>query len=109
MTSQDIIYVECFEKSEFYMKRPSKMIQSHLYTNQVETAFYPDREGKVAPLCLLSHGTWLGELERMDGWVHVIGIQGEGWVKAENVETRSPFNLHVQWIPGKPIEYVNAA
>jgi hypothetical protein len=45
----------------------------------------------------------------MDGWVHVIGIQGEGWVKAENVETKSPFNLHVQWIPGKPIEYVNAA
>lgn len=91
------------------MKIPPKMIQSHLYTNKAETAFYSERGGEDSPVCFLVQGTWLGELERTDGWIHVIGIQGEGWVKAENVETRSPFNLHVQWIPGKPIEYVNAA
>ncbi len=85
------------------------MIQSHLYTNKEGTGLYPERIETANPICVLSQGIWLGELERKDGWIHVLGIQGEGWVRAEDVETRSPFNLHVQWTPGKPIEYVNTA
>jgi len=85
------------------------MIQSHLYTNKAETGLYPDRIETEDPICVLSQGIWLGELEREDGWIHVLGIQGDGWVKAEDVETRSPFNLHVHWTPGKPIQYVSAA
>ena len=85
------------------------MIQSHLYTNKAETRLYADHNENGTPLSILGQGIWLGELERQDDWIHVLAIQGEGWVKAENVETRSPFNLHVQWIPGKPIEYVSSA
>ncbi len=84
------------------------MIQSHLYTNKKETGLYQEK-GEIEPMCILNQGIWLGELDRVDGWVHVLGIQGDGWVKAEDVETRSPFNLHVHWTPGKPIEYVSTA
>ena len=85
------------------------MIQSHLYTYKEVTNLYPERGEAANPMLILSKGMWLGELERLDGWVHVLGIQGDGWVKAEDVETRSPFNLHVHWSPGKPIEYVSTA
>ena len=85
------------------------MIQSHLYTNKKETGFYPGKGETLDPICVLGQGIWLGELERLDGWVHVLSIQGDGWVKAEDVEPRSPFNLHVHWTPGKPIEYVSTA
>ncbi len=85
------------------------MIQSHLYTRKNETGLYSALEEGSTPLCVLAQGTWLGELDRANDWIHVVGIQGEGWVKAEDVETRSPFNLHVRWTPGKPIEYVSTA
>ncbi|HZV68142.1 MAG TPA: hypothetical protein VFG10_01310 [Saprospiraceae bacterium] len=85
------------------------MIQSHLYTNKNATGLYHDRGESAAPVCVLGQGTWLGELERSGHWIHVISIQGEGWVRAEDTESRSPFNLHVQWTPGKPIEYVSSA
>ena len=85
------------------------MIQSHLYTNKEETRLYPDRNESGEPVCVLGQNIWLGELERLEDWVHVLGIQGEGWVKAADVGTRSPFSLHVHWSPGKPIEYVSTA
>lgn len=85
------------------------MIQSHLYTNKKETGLFTEPGVTLEQVCLLDKGTWLGELDREDGWIHVICIRGDGWVRIENVETRSPFNLHVQWTPGKPIEYVSTA
>ncbi|MEO6132842.1 MAG: hypothetical protein ABIQ02_13415 [Saprospiraceae bacterium] len=85
------------------------MIHKHLYTHTKETGLYPDGGESVQPVCVLSQGTWLGEIERANGWIHVISIQGEGWVKKEDVETRSPFNLHARFSPGKPIEYVSTA
>jgi hypothetical protein len=85
------------------------MIQSHLYTNKKETSLYSDKRMTADLICILGKGMWLGEIEREDGWIHVLGIQGDGWVKTEDVETRSPFNLHVHWTPGQPIEYVSTA
>ncbi len=85
------------------------MIQSHLYTNQKETGLFSEPGAMVNVLCYLDQGTWLGELDRKDGWVHVIGIRGDGWVRVSDVETRSPFNLHIHFTPGKPIEYVSTA
>ncbi|MEP6646166.1 MAG: hypothetical protein ABJC12_03690 [Saprospiraceae bacterium] len=85
------------------------MIDTHLYTNSNETGLYPEGGETVQPVYVLSQGTWLGELGRKNGWIHVISIVGEGWVKAENVETREPFNLHARFTPGKPIEYVSTA
>ncbi len=85
------------------------MIQSHLYTNKKKTGLFAEPGESVNPFCLLEQGTWLGELNRKDGWIHVLGIMGDGWVSVEDVERRSPFNLHVHWTPGKPIEYVSTA
>lgn len=85
------------------------MIQSHLYTNKRETRLYPERNETKEPVCILHQDVWLGELERQDDWIHVLGIHGDGWVKAEDVGARSPFSLHVHWTPGKPIEYVSSA
>jgi hypothetical protein len=85
------------------------MIQSHLYTNKKETGLFAEVGASGKPVCFLDQGIWLGELDRKDDWIHVIGIQGDGWVRVEDVETRSPFNLHIHWTPGKPIEYVSTA
>lgn len=84
------------------------MIQSHLYTNKKETGLYPIRGESDNPVCLLNLGTWLGELDRVDEWIHVVGIRGDGWVKAEDVSSIAPFNLHAQWT-GKTVEYVSSA
>ena len=85
------------------------MIQSHLYTNQPETPLYTEMGGQTEAIGVLGQGNWVGVLERHDEWCHVITIQGDGWVNINNLEERSPFNLHVHWEPGKPIEYVSAA
>ncbi len=85
------------------------MIQSHLYAKKAETPLFSKRGDSNEILCLLGIGNWVGVLENEEGWYHVLTIQGDGWVRAEDVEERSPFNLHVRWEPGKPIEYVSAA
>ena len=85
------------------------MIQSHLYTNKPQTPLYSAPDDKNNPIHHLSTGNWVGVLERVGNWYHVICIAGDGWVSVDHVEERSPFNLHVQWEPGKPIAYVSAA
>ncbi|MEO5906694.1 MAG: hypothetical protein ABIQ11_08210 [Saprospiraceae bacterium] len=85
------------------------MIQSHLYTNKPQTILYTDRSVTSSSVCVLNQGNWVGVLEAGDDWFRVLSIKGEGWVRAEDVEERSPFNLHVQWTPGQPIQYVSAA
>ena len=84
------------------------MIQSHLYAKKAQTPLYTKRDGNEL-VCLLGSGNWVGVLENEEGWFHVLTIQGDGWVRIEDVEERSPFNLHVHWVPGKPIEYISAA
>ncbi len=85
------------------------MIQSHMYTNKPQTNLYADNSGTSASVYVLNQGNWVGVLETQDKWFRVLCIQGEGWIRAEDVEERSPFNLHVQWTPGHPIQYVSAA
>lgn len=84
------------------------MIQSHLYANKTETPLFAER-GVNEQIAVLGIGNWVGVLDITEDWYHVLTIKGEGWVKKEDVEARSPFNLHVHWVPGKPIEYVSAA
>lgn len=85
------------------------MIHSHLYTNKLDTPLYAEANGNSEPICLLGLNNWVGVLEKQDGWYRVLSIQSEGWIRHEDVEERSPFNLHIHWEPGKPIEYVSAA
>lgn len=85
------------------------MIQSHLYTIKPRTNLYTDCSVDSISVGELNQGNWVGVLEKKDNWFRVLSIQGEGWVRAEEVEERSPFNLHVQWTPGQPIQYVSAA
>lgn len=84
------------------------MIHSHLYARNADTPLFAAKEHSD-PSCLLSKGTWLGVVDKTEGWYKVIGIQCEGWVRTEDVEPLSPFNLHVQWKPGEPIQYVGTA
>ena len=54
-------------------------------------------------------GFWVGELAREAEWIRIIGVDCDGWVRAEDLEERPPFQLHAYWTAGKPIEYINAA
>ncbi len=90
------------------MSTDSIMIQSHLYANKPETPLFAER-GINERIDVLASGNWVGVLAELDGWYNVLTILGEGWVKKEDVEARAPFNLHVHWEPGKPIQYVCAA
>ena len=91
------------------MKNNAAMIQSHLYAKKAETPLFANRGDLENIICALGAGDWAGVLEESDGWLHVLTIQGDGWVRSEDVVQRSPFNLHIRWEPGKPIEYVSAA
>ncbi len=84
------------------------MIQSHLYARLTETPVFekPMDDGK--PSRLLHKGNWLGVMERMGEWIHVIGIQFEGWVRAMDVEERNPMNLHINYVPGREVEYISS-
>lgn len=82
-------------------------IQSHLYASKPETPVFPEPKGESIPVHVLHRGNWLGVLERINDWIRVIGIECQGWVRAEDVEERPPFSLHAFWSPGKPIEYVS--
>ena len=75
----------------------------------METPLYSEFGGNGEPICKLGLNNWVGVLERKDNWYHVISIKSQGWISVDNVEERPPFTLHVQWEPGKPIEYVSAA
>jgi hypothetical protein len=90
------------------MKKPLEMIQSHRYTRNADTSLYSDKIESSNIINRLSKGDWVGVLEKIDGWFRVLCIQGEGWVRSDDVEERSPFNLHVQWTPEGVIKYVAA-
>ena len=70
------------------MKRLSAMIQSHLYTNKPQTTVYTENSVTSASISVLGQGNWVGVLEKLDNWFRVLSIQGEGWVKAEDVEEK---------------------
>ncbi len=84
------------------------MIHSHLYTNKSITPLF-SKPGDIEPCRNLGPNSWVGVFDKLDGLYHVLTIKGEGWVHMEDVEERSPFNLHIRWEAGRPIEYVSAA
>ena len=84
------------------------MIKEHVYAKKSDTRLYEEPVEEKAAF-LLSKGDWLGILSRKDKWLHVLSSQGEGWVRQEDVEKRSPFLLHISWSPGKPIQYISAS
>jgi hypothetical protein len=84
------------------------MIQSHLYARLSETRVFNSPAENGEPACIVHQGDWLGVLSRQGDWVHVIGIECEGWVKNNEVESRPPAQLHILMTEGKPIHYVNS-
>ncbi|MDZ4746899.1 MAG: hypothetical protein SH808_00305 [Saprospiraceae bacterium] len=83
------------------------MIHSHLYASKSETPVYVAPLEDGMPLHLLHRGDWVGELTREADWVRIVGVECDGWVRAEDLESRPPFQLHAYWTDGKPIEYIN--
>ena len=84
------------------------MIQTHLYARNAETPVFgsPREDGK--PSFKLHQGNWMGVVEVSGDWIHIITIDGEGWVKRENTEVRAPYDLHILLSEGL-IDYVNSS
>ena len=85
------------------------MIQSHLYTRLEETPVFDKPADGGQMLTMLGQGNWVGVIKRLGEWIRILSVRGEGWVKAEHVEDRPPFQLHVQWSEGDNISYVSSA
>ncbi len=82
------------------------MIHSHLIARNPVTPVYLLPEEGAVPAFLLDRGSWLGVLSSQGDWLHVIGIECDGWVRREDVENLPPMKLHIQFTPGKPLAYV---
>ena len=82
------------------------MIRSHLIATKALTTIFKTPAIESITTCDIQRGAWLGVLDRLGDWVHVITTQCEGWVRREDVEELQPMELRIQYSPGKPIEYV---
>ena len=82
------------------------MIRSHLIATKALTTIFNAPAGESTTTCDIQRGAWLGVLDRLGDWIHVISTQCEGWVRREDVEELQPMELRIQYSPGKPIEYV---
>ena len=82
------------------------MIRTHLIATQSPTRIYEAPDLKAQTISTVPKDSWLGELERQDDWIKVIGIDFEGWVRKSDVEVLSSMGLHAIWRPGKPIAYM---
>ena len=82
-------------------------IQSHLIASKAHTAVYSQPIEGAKSVTTVAKGSWLGEIERQGEWIHVIGIDFEGWVMKADAEELPPMQLHVVWSPGKPISYMH--
>jgi hypothetical protein len=85
------------------------MIHKHLIARWPQTPVYLSPEQQSAPQWYVARGSWLGVLDDQGEWIHVIAVDGEGWVRKDDVESLPPMKLHVVWSPGEPIHYVSAA
>lgn len=84
------------------------MITSHLYTKKNETPVFISPDMDSMPIHILQLHIWVGVLERRGDWIKIIGIACDGWVRAEDMEERPPFELHANWFPDQPIKYVSS-
>lgn len=83
------------------------MVQSHLYARLEEIFVFRLPAENGVPVQKLHKGDWLGVVNRQDEWIHVISTACEGWVRAGEVESRPPFQLHIHLDEGESISYVN--
>jgi SH3-like domain-containing protein len=83
------------------------MIHTHLYARNSGTKVFGHFVDTGIPVFMLEKGSWVGVIERHENWIKVISIDGEGWVRAEELENRPPFQLHVCWSSNGPKAYVN--
>ncbi len=83
------------------------MITSHLYVKHSKSPVYQSPDENSVPTCYLAKGIWVGVLENQTEWVKVVGVGCIGWIKAEALESRPPFELHIQQINPQSLDYVN--
>lgn len=84
------------------------MIQTHLYARNTETPVFDNPRKDGHPSFILHEGSWMGVLEEKGEWVHVITVEGDGWVEREFAELRSPGDLHVVLSGDFRVDYVNS-
>lgn len=84
------------------------MIRSHLYVKNLKSPVYASPQQTDNPSSFLERGNWVGVLEKMGEWVKVAGVHCIGWVKASELESRPPLDLHIHQINPLSFDYVNA-
>ena len=84
------------------------MIRNHLYVKSSNTAVFPIPAESSLPSRLLSKGNWVGVVEKVGEWVRVVGVYFTGWIKADQLESRPPFDLHIEQDASKPVAYINS-
>ena len=84
-----------------------RMVQSHVYTRQsgICIRVFPSCQSRIVHT--LEKGDWLGVVRKEEGWLYVIGFTFQGWVAEEDVESKSPFNLHAHRLDPFTIRYFN--
>jgi hypothetical protein len=82
------------------------MIRTHLIATKALTNIFIAPTGEAPATCSIRQGSWMGVLDKIGDWVHVITTQCEGWVRREDVEELNSMGLHIHYSPGQPIEYV---
>lgn len=85
------------------------MIHAHVIAKSPATPMYQAPDMSSGSTCSVIQGAWLGVLEDIGEWIHVISSHCEGWVKKDQVTNLSPMQLHIMYSPGKPIEYIAVA
>lgn len=69
------------------------------------TRVYSDPRDEAMPVFILHQGNWMGTIDILGEWIKVLSIHGEGWVKLEDVESRSPGDLHIVLSGGSTVNY----
>lgn len=70
------------------------MIHFHLYARLDDTPVFSAPDDGLRPICSVRKGCWFGVTDRQGEWVRVITVKCQGWVKASEMESKSPLDLH---------------
>ena len=84
------------------------MIHSHLYTRLAETPVFDEPLDNGHRITILGPAHWVGVIAQLGDWIRVLSVRGEGWVRADHLEARPPFQLRVHWSEGNSIFYVSS-
>lgn len=83
------------------------MIKSHLYVKYADAPVFKQPEESSAPQRRLRRGNWVGVIENVGDWVKVVGVYFTGWVRAEQLEAKPPFDLHIHQSETEATQYIN--